>query len=90
MARPLGVHGGRGAGPAHVPPAPPGAAAPGPGSATVRRVTTSDEPVATVVSVPPVEAEPGVAAESPAEEAPAGEPAAEAARCPMLVEAEPA
>ncbi|HEY6790033.1 MAG TPA: Rne/Rng family ribonuclease [Trebonia sp.] len=47
------------------------------GSATVRRVTTSDEPVATVVAVPPVEAEPASPAEPPAEEAPADEPVAE-------------
>jgi ribonuclease E len=62
---------------ADIPPAPAGRRRTRSGSATVRRVTTSDEPVATVVTVPPVEAEPASPVESPAEEAPADEPAAE-------------
>jgi ribonuclease E len=73
----LGVHGA--AEPAtDIPPAPPGRRTRS-GSATVRRVTTSDEPVATVVAVPPVEAEPASPAEPPAEEAPADEAPAEEA-----------
>jgi ribonuclease E len=58
-----------------VPPAPPGRRTRS-GSATVRRVATSDEPVTVVVAVPPAEAEPASPAESPAEEVPADAPVA--------------
>jgi ribonuclease E len=72
----LGVHGAT-VPATDIPPAPPGRRTRS-GSATVRRVTTTDEPVATVVTVPPVEAELASPVESPAEEAPADEAAAEA------------
>jgi ribonuclease E len=75
-----------------VPPAPPGRRTRS-GSAMVRRVTTSDEPVTVVVTVPPVETEPAppaevVAAETPAtefpaEEAPAGAPVDDANAAPV-------